>query len=362
MTTTIITQDYLDMFRSHLRTDEKSWHTIRKYVRDAWAFWSFADVRPLTKDLTVDYKQFLIESGKYTDGSINSMLASLRGFFKYLGREDCCVTSIRTQETPYCPENRWLAMEDYQKLLDATKRGSRLEMILKVLGGTGIRISELKYFTVEALRKKRRHATIRVSCKKKSREILIPDDLREELFKYMKEHEITEGVIFRTRGGKPVDRSNLWKQMKRLCKKAGVDEEKVYPHNLRKLFARTFYEVSHDLAQLACLLGHSSVNTTMIYVKRTESEVRTKVERMMRRVQCGSLAYERQDMQGQNSKGWEAKDMESGSLETGKPMSGNRKNWNIENEKAKSGNTKNENIRIKKSPHYLYNVVKHVCT
>lgn len=313
MSTTIITQNCLDMFRSHLHTDEKSRHTIRKYIRDVRTFQRFAAGRPLTKELTVDYKQALLESGTYTDGSINSMLASLRGFFKFLGREDCCATSIRTQETPYCPENRWLAMEDYRKLLDATKRGSRLEMILKVLGGTGIRISELKYFTVEALRKKRRHATIRVSSKKKSREILIPDDLREELFDYMREHEITEGVIFRTRGGKPVDRSNLWKQMKRLCEKAGVDEEKVYPHNLRKLFARTFYEVSHDLAQLACLLGHSSVNTTMIYVKRTENEVRTKVDWMMKKVRCRSKAHGKQDLQVRNSRGWELENTESGS-------------------------------------------------
>ncbi len=308
MNTTIITRNHLDAFKRQLRTNEKSYHTIRKYLRDSWAFWHFADDSPLTKDLVVDYKQSLIESGKYTDNSINSILASLRGFFRFLGREDCSVTSIRTQEPPYCPDSRWLAMDDYQKLLNAAGRGSRMEMILRVMVETGIRISELKYFTVEAVRKKGSHTTIRVSCKKKSRGILVSDKLREELLDYIKAQGITSGAIFCTRGGKPVDRSNLWKQMKRLGQKAGIDGEKVYPHNFRKLFARMFYEASHDLAQLACLLGHSSVNTTMLYVKRTESEVRTEVDWMLEKMQFERTApEEEQDTQEQKNRGQKRK-------------------------------------------------------
>lgn len=288
MSTMTITRDMLDAFGSYLRTNEKSPYTIGKYIRDVEAFRGFAAGRPLTKELTVSYKEHLTRSGRYTDSSINSMLASLRGFFRFLGREDCCAASIRTQEMPYCPESRSLTKEEYQRLLKAAEGDSRTQMILKTLAGTGIRISELGHFTVEALRRKKRHATIRVSCKKKSREIIIPDELREELLSYIRERGIREGAIFCTCSGKPLDRSNLWKQMKKLCRKADVDEDKVFPHNIRKLFARIFYEKTHDIAQLACLLGHSSVNTTMIYIKRTENEVRTKVDRMVKEVLYGS--------------------------------------------------------------------------
>lgn len=294
MNTMTITQGTLEEFRMHLHTDEKSQYTIRKYVHDARSFRLFVNIRPLTKDLVLDYKNYLFKSGKYTDGSINSILASLRGLFKFMGRDDCNVAGIRTQEMPYCPEDKSLTMEEYQRLLNATKKGSRLEMILKVLAGTGIRISELVYFTVEALHAKGQHVTIRVFCKNKSREIIIPDNLRKELLAYIEEQGIKEGVIFRTRNGKPVDRSNLWKQMKDLCKKAEVDEDKVFPHNFRKLFARMFYEVTCDIAQLACLLGHSSVNTTMIYIKRTEREVRAKVDKIMSKIlfRVGDLGKE----------------------------------------------------------------------
>ncbi len=284
MNTLTLNEEILTAYGRYLRTNEKSPYTIDKYIRDAEAFRSFASGRPLTKELAVDYKRYLIESGKYADSSINSMLASLRGLFKYLGRDDCNVARLRTQEMPYCPENKSLTMEEYRRLLNAAEGNQRLQMMLKVLAGTGIRVSELKYFTVEAIRKKERRTSIRVSCKRKSREIIIPDGLREELSAYIRKRRIKEGVIFRTRSGRPVDRSNFWRQMKRLCKKAGVGEDKVFPHNIRKLFARMFYESSHDIAQLACLLGHSSVNTTMIYVRRTEREVRARVDRMMREI------------------------------------------------------------------------------
>lgn len=295
MSTITITQDVLATFDRHLRINEKSPHTIEKYLRDTEAFRCFAGGRPLTKDLVVDYKTYLAGSQKYTDNSINSMLASLRSLFRFLGREDCNVVSIRTQEMPYCPENKSLTMEEYRRLIRAADGDERLQMILKLMAGTGIRVSELSYFTAEALRKKGRYAAVRVSCKKKSREIIIPDELRGELLDYIKKRGIKEGAIFRTRNGKPLNRSNLWKQMKRLCRKARVDEDKVFPHNVRKLFARTFYESSHDIAQLACLLGHSSVNTTMIYIRRTEREVRARVDRMVREVLYGEGGFGKQE-------------------------------------------------------------------
>lgn len=284
MSIKILDEKRIDAFGRHLRLNEKSPHTIKKYLRDTEAFRRFAAGRPLSKELTVAYKEYLLRSGKYTDRSINSMYASLRALFRFLKRSDCNVTGIRMQEPPYCPENKNLTMEEYRRLLDAAKSDRRLQLVLKVLGGTGIRISELECLTVETIREKRKHATVRVFCKKKSREILIPDELRRELFSYIEREEIREGPIFRTSGGKPLDRSNIWKQMKRLCKKADVDETKVFPHNIRKLFARTFYEKTHDIAQLACLLGHSSVNTTMLYIKRTEREVREKIDQIVRTI------------------------------------------------------------------------------
>ena len=284
MSTMVLTLDMLEAFGRHLRCNEKSPHTVAKYLRDAGTFIRFAAGRPLSKELTVDYKQRLTACGRYAPGSVNSMIASLRGFLRFLKRDDCTVSGVRTQEPPYCPENRSLTVGEYQRLLKAAQGDERLQMTLKVLAGTGIRISELRYFTVEALKKKGRHTSIRVSCKKKSREILVPDYLRGELLSYIKRKRLTKGAVFCTRSGRPVDRSNFWRQMKGLCRKAGVDEGKVFPHNVRKLFARTFYERSHDIAQLACLLGHSSVNTTTIYVKRTEREVRQKMDRMMREI------------------------------------------------------------------------------
>ncbi len=281
MRTMILDEETIAAFGRQLCTNEKSSRTVEKYMRDAEAFRRFAKGRALGKALTVDYKKFLIESGRYADSSINSMIASLRGLFKFLERDDCNVAHVRTQETPYCPENSILTMDEYQRLLRAAEGDRRLQMILKVMFGTGIRVSELGCFTVEAMKKSGQHTTIRVSCKKKNREILLTDQLREELLAYIDERGISSGPIFCTRSGKPLDRSNLWKQVKHLCVIAGVDEGKVFPHNIRKLFARSFYEDTHDLAQLSCLLGHSSVNTTMIYIKRSEGEVREKVERMM---------------------------------------------------------------------------------
>lgn len=337
MSAATITQEVLAAFGRHLRINEKSPHTIEKYLHDAGAFRRFLNGRPLTKGLVMDYKDYLTRSGKYTDGSVNSMLASLRGLFKFLGKEDCNVESIRTQEMPYCPENKSLTMDEYQRLLKAAEGDGRMQMILKVLLGTGIRISELRFFTVEALLGKGRHASIRVSCKKKSREILIPDELKDELLSYIEKRGITAGVIFRTRSGKPLDRSNFWKQLKSLCGKAGVDEDKVFPHNVRKLFARTFYENSHDIAQLACLLGHSSINTTMIYIKRTEREVRTKVEQMLKGALRGSAAREKQgDVRRENH---------SPGMRGVKKSKGKRR----------------QKRKIKNTPHYPYNVVQDVC-
>lgn len=280
MNPVILTNQLIDDFAAWLREEEKSPHTVEKYLRDVRAFMLFADGRPLSKELAVAYKQTLLEQDRHRKTSINSMLASVNSFLVFAGRPDCKVTNLRIQKSPYCPEERNLTKAEYVRLKEAAKDRPWLYLILETLFATGIRISELRYFTVEALQGN----TITVSCKNKMRIILVPKELRKKLLSYAKQKGIESGVIFRTRGGNPVNRSNVWAEMKKLCIRAGVSKSKVFPHNIRKLFARLYYGLSKDLSQLADLLGHSSINTTRIYIMTTENEVRGMVERMERMV------------------------------------------------------------------------------
>lgn len=274
----ILTGETVRAFAAHLKSEEKSPYTVDKYVRDVRAFMKFAAERPLSKQLLVEYKEFLLRSGCYANGSINSMLASLNSFLRFVQKSECRVAGIRIQKSPYCREEKCLGRKEYLRLVAAAAKKPRLSLILETLVSTGIRISELRYFTVEALES----PNIQVSCKNKVRVILIPSLLRKRLLAYAAENKITAGVIFRTRNNNPVNRSNVWTEMKKLCEKAGVIPSKVFPHNLRKLFARLFYEMSKDIVQLADLLGHSSINTTRIYLMTTENEVRNKIEKLNR--------------------------------------------------------------------------------
>lgn len=280
MQTDIITTRRIAEYKAHLLSEEKSPHTVEKYLRDIRAFGLYLDGRPLTKELTVSYKTHLLESGRYRKSSINSMLSSIDSFLCFIGRTDCKAAHIRIQKSPYQPEERNLTKEEYFRLLDAASGNERLELILKTMFSTGIRVSELQYFTVEALQK----SVIRVSGKNKTRSIILPGELCRQLRAYAKAHRIDAGVIFRTRNGNPVNRSAVWAEMKKLCEGAGVAPSKVFPHNLRKLYARLFYEISHDIAKLADLLGHSSINTTRIYIMTTESEIREHIERFTRTI------------------------------------------------------------------------------
>lgn len=273
-----ISERKIEEYVRHLRWEEKSELTVSKYVRDVRSFKEFADGRKLSKELTSDYKRHLVVSGKYRIGSINSMLASLNSLFHFLGREDCKVRNIRVQRTTYCLEDRKLDKEEYVKLHNAARSRPRLMLILETLFNTGIRISELRYFTVEALSRKE----ISVSCKNKTRTIIVPRELRDRLLSYAKKSGITTGAVFCTRSGNPVDRSNVWQEMKKLCEIAGVQKSKVFPHNLRKMFARMYYKRWRDIAQLADLLGHSSINTTRIYIMTTVSEIRSRLEQMVK--------------------------------------------------------------------------------
>nr|WP_302648874.1 tyrosine-type recombinase/integrase [uncultured Dysosmobacter sp.] len=271
----ILENEYLQAFQKHLILEEKSTATVEKYLRDVRAFLVFADSQNITKELVVSYKNELIEKG-YAVRSINSMLASLNSLFDFLGWSDCRVKSLKTQHQTYCAEEKELSKAEYLRLLQAADRKPQLRLVMETICGTGIRVSELKFFTVEAVER----GEITVRCKSKIRTILLPRTLRKKLQDYAKQNGIPSGAIFITRNGKPLNRSNIWAQMKSLCKAANVKPSKVFPHNLRKLFARTFYGIEKDIAKLADILGHSSIDTTRIYIMTTGTEHRRKLDRL----------------------------------------------------------------------------------
>lgn len=273
MDTRILTPEIITEFQTHLYIEEKSTATIEKYTRDASAFFVFANGREVNKLLVTEYKKHLVES-EYAVRSINSMLASINSLFEYLGWQDCKVKHIREQKKIYCDEDRELSKNEYYKLLEAAKQKPRIYLILQTICSTGIRISELSYFTVEAVRS----GEVAVSCKNKNRTVLIPKKLKKLLLGYAKRMGIHSGILFRTRSGLPMNRSNIWSEMKKLCKAAGVKESKVFPHNLRKLFAKTFYKTDRDISKLADILGHSNINTTRIYIMTSGKEHRKKIE------------------------------------------------------------------------------------
>ena len=271
----ILSSQCLNAFREHLIREEKSAATIEKYLRDARAFLAYSMGHGITKEHTVSYKHFLQEQG-YAICSINSMLASINSLLDFMGWRDCKVKNLRCQRKTYCAEEKELTKAEYLRLLEASKNQEQLNLVIQTICGTGIRVSELKYFTIEAIS----HGEVTVQCKSKTRTILVPGKLKKLLLNYAKKCGILSGAIFITRSGKPLDRSNIWAQMKRLCKAARVNPSKVFPHNLRKLFARTFYGIEKDIAKLADILGHSSIDTTRIYIMTTGTEHRRKIERM----------------------------------------------------------------------------------
>ena len=270
-----LTTEQINEFARSLCREEKSAATQEKYLRDVRFFHMFADSNEITKELVVGWKKALIEHG-YAVRSINSMLASVNSLLDYLGLPACKVKNIRTQRQTYCTEDKELTKAEYLRLLAASKKNEQLNMVIQTICATGIRVSELRYFTVEAVRR----GEVTVDCKNKTRTILVPGKLKNILLNYAKRRGITAGAVFVTRTGKPLNRSNIWAAMKKLCEAAGVKPSKVFPHNLRKLFARTFYGIEKDIAKLADILGHSSINTTRIYIMTTCTEHRRKIERL----------------------------------------------------------------------------------
>lgn len=271
---TLSTQNLKD-FHDYLLKEEKSKATIEKYLRDVKYFMLYADGHQVTKELVVGYKNNLQEQN-YAVRSVNSMLASLNSLLEFMGWGDCKVKNLRLQRQIYCTEEKELTKAEYMRLLEASKSQKQLNLVMQTICGTGIRVSELKYFTVEAVK----CGEVIVRCKSKTRTILIPGKLKKLLLDYAKKNGIRTGEIFVSRNGKSLNRSNIWAQMKKLCESAGVNPSKVFPHNLRKLFARTFYGIEKDIAKLADILGHGSIETTRIYIMSTGAEHRRKIEQL----------------------------------------------------------------------------------
>lgn len=266
----------LQEFELYLRNEERSKATIEKYMRDVRCFVGFIGSTEVSKQSVVDYKNKLGNS--YAVASANSMIAALNSFLRFCGWHDLCVKQFRVQRQAYCSEEKELTRAEYIRLLEAAnkKHNERLNLIIQTICGTGIRVSELQYITVEALGK----GEAVVNCKGKNRRIFIVPELKKKLLRYVKEQKISSGAVFITRNGKPVSRNNIWKEMKALCEQAHVAPSKVFPHNLRHLFARTFYGIEKDIAKLADILGHASINTTRIYIVTTGAEHKRKMEHM----------------------------------------------------------------------------------
>lgn len=272
-----LTDKLVAEFSAHLKNEEKSKNTTEKYLRDVRMFAAHFRDTEITKEMVIAYKSKLLAE-HYAVRSVNSMLASLNSLFTFLGWSDCKVKSMKLQRQIYCPEEKELTKAEYLRLVNTAKRKGkeRLNLILQTICGTGIRVSELEYITVEAAKS----GKAVVALKGKTRSVFLVKELQKKLLRYATEQNISSGTIFITRNGKPLSRTNIWREMKGLCQEAGVNPQKVFPHNLRHLFARVFYGIEKDLAKLADILGHSSINTTRIYIISTGSEHRKRMENM----------------------------------------------------------------------------------
>ena len=264
-----VTKEEIRQFSDALAEEERSAGTIEKYVRDVRRFAVWLDGEEVSRERTAAWRDGLLERG-YAPVTVNSMVAAVNQFFAILGWEECKVKALKIQRKLFRDDRRELTREEYQRLLDAAHGlgRERLALLLETICATGIRVSEVKYITVEAAHAGRAE----ISLKGKLRTILLPGKLCRKLKKYARQQKTASGEIFLTRSGKSLSRRQIWAEMKRLCKAAGVAPSKVFPHNLRHLFARTFYRVCRDVVKLADVLGHSSIETTRIYLISTGSE------------------------------------------------------------------------------------------
>lgn len=270
------TENLIKRFKKYLENAERAEATLTQYIRDVRQFVNWLGGKAVDKHVVMEYKQKLIE--EYAPASVNTKLASLNSFFGFSEWSDCKVKALKIQKQIFASSDKELTKSEYEELLNMAKKqnNQRMYMILQTICAIGIRVSELKFITAEAVRK----GQAVINCKGKMREVLLPEKLCKILIKYMKEFDIVSGCIFITRNGNPLDRSNIWTEMKKLCEAAGVSKDKVFPHNLRHLFAKTFYTIYKDIVRLADILGHSSINTTRIYTMENGDIHRQQIQRL----------------------------------------------------------------------------------
>lgn len=273
----VITKERLESYRKYLLESEKASNTVEKYIRDVEKLRKYANGRKITKELLLDYREYLLHQS-YEPSSINTFLVAANGFLTFMEWYGTCVKCLRIQKEVFADEKRELSQEEFNRLVETAKKkdNKRLACILITFGSTGIRVGELRYVTVEAVRAGR----MTVRNKGKNRTVILPDDLCAQLRLYIAENHIEKGVVFRTSKGNPVNRSNLWREMQSLCRDAHVDTAKVFPHNCRHLFARVYFTINKDIVKLANLLGHTSIETTKIYLRTSVREYMGEINRM----------------------------------------------------------------------------------
>ena len=263
-----ITNEIVNRFKLHLHEEEKSDNTIEKYMRDIRHFCEWLKGCEFDKSIVLEYKRELIS--KYAPASVNSMLSSLNALFIYLNWYDMKVSTLKIQKQIFASKDKELTKAEYERLLTAakSKNNEQLYYLMQTIASTGLRVSEIKYVTCDAVKS----GQAVINCKGKIRQIFLPKKLCQMLKEYIKSQSIKSGSVFVSKSGRPLDRSNIWKMLKDLCETAGVSKDKVFPHNFRHLFARTFYSLQKDIVRLADILGHSSVETTRIYTMESGTE------------------------------------------------------------------------------------------
>ena len=271
-----ITDEQIEEFIRYLEEEERAMATVKMYVRTAEEFIAWLAGHEVTKELAMAWKNELTQS--YAPATVNVKLAAVNAFFKFCGWQDCCVRALRLQRRAFRDPGRELTKAEYERLVTAALDSgrARLALLMETICGTGIRVSEVQYITVEAALAGRAE----IALKGKIRTIMLPGKLCRKLLKYARKQKIASGEIFLTRSGKSLSRRQIWAEMKAVCALAGVEPGKVFPHNLRHLFATTFYRACHDIVKLADVLGHSSINTTRIYLITTGAEHARTLERL----------------------------------------------------------------------------------
>ncbi len=270
-----IDRQSINLYRECLENEEKAFATVQKYSHDVSEFALWLGKQEVTKSLVLSYKAYITE--KYAVASVNSIISSLNSFFSFTGWNELRVKTVKVQKQIFSSAEKELTKSEYERLLEAAQHTSqRLYLLMQCICSTGIRVSELRYITVESLT----FGRAEINNKGKIRVVLLPSKLCKTLRQYAKKNKIKNGPIFVSKNGKPLDRSNIWASMKKLCKVAGVAASKVFPHNLRHLFARTYYRVQKDIVRLSDILGHANINTTRIYTCESGEIHRQQIQKL----------------------------------------------------------------------------------